>query len=187
MSMRWGLGPVFVYESLLGARRWQVYAVRSLFVTLLLAGMALVWIGEDVPGAARPGGSGMTRQQLAKVGEAFFYALAGIQLSLVMLAAPAAAAGSICTDRLRGTLLHMMVTDLSDVEIVMGKLGSRLAPVFGLIACAVPVAALAALLGGIDFGALLGLFAVSIALAVLGCALALVVSVRATKTHEVLI
>src|SRR4051812_35822735 len=106
MRMRWGLGPVFVYESLLGARRWQVYAVRSLFVTLLLAGMAMVWIADDGPGSAGPAG-GMTRQKLAEVGQGFFYALAGIQLSLVMLAAPAAAAGSICTDRLRGTLLHM--------------------------------------------------------------------------------
>ena len=61
-------------------------------------------------------------QQLAKLGEWFFYTMAGIQISLVLLAAPAAAAGSICMDRARGTLVHVMVTDLSDAEIVFGKL-----------------------------------------------------------------
>ena len=48
------------------------------------------------------------------------------------------------------------------------------------------MASLAGLLGGIDFAALLGLFVVSIALAVLGCSLALAISVKASKTHEVL-
>ena len=80
----------------------------------------------------------------------------------------------------------MMATDLSDPEIVLGKLGSRLAPILGLIACGVPVAALATLLGGVEFGAIAGLFVISVSLAVLGCTLALTVSVWAAKTHEVL-
>ena len=112
--------------------------------------------------------------------------LTSIQVSLILLAAPAAAAGSLGMDRARGTLLQMMVTDLSDVEIVLGTLAARLAPVVSLIACAVPVTALAALLGGIDFAALAGAFVVTMALAVLGCVLALTLSIWATKTHEVL-
>ena len=123
---------------------------------------------------------------MAELGEWFFYTMAGIQISLILLAAPAAAAGAICMDRARGTLAHMMVTDLSDLEIVLGKLGSRLAPIFGLIACGVPVAALATLLGGVEFEAIAGLFVVSVTLAVLGCTLALTISVWAAKTHEVL-
>ena len=47
--------------------------------------------------------------------------------------------------------------------------------------------ALAALLGGIDPQALFSLFAVSVAVAVLGCSLALAISVQAAKTHEVII
>jgi ABC-type transport system involved in multi-copper enzyme maturation permease subunit len=185
MGTRWGMGPVFAYESLLNARRWQVYAGRSFFVLVLLVGMTIVWIGRNSYGFA-PVPSGSTYQEMARIGALFFYAMAGIQVSLVMLAAPAAAAGSICMDRARGTLAHMLVTDLSDVEIVLGKLGARLAPVFGLIACGVPVAALGTLLGGIEFGAIVGLFLVSLALAVLGCTLALCISVWAKKTHEVL-
>lgn len=185
MSWRWGPGPVFVYESLLNARKWQVYAGRALFAFSLLAGMAVVWATMDrLP--LKLGGPPLTFQRMAMLGERFFYALAGTQLSLVLLAAPAATAGAICMDRARGTLVHMLVTDLSDTEIVLGKLGARLTPIFGIVACGVPVLALAALFGGIAFEALWGALAVSLALAVLGCALALAISVWATKTHEVL-
>ena len=30
MKLRWGPGPVFAFESLVAARRWQMYALRSL-------------------------------------------------------------------------------------------------------------------------------------------------------------
>jgi ABC-type transport system involved in multi-copper enzyme maturation permease subunit len=185
MWMQWGMGPVFVYEALLNARRWQVYMGRSLFVLVMLVGMAIVWIARDNLAFA-PAKRLTTYQQMAKVGEWFFYAMAGVQVSLVLLAAPATAASSICMDRARGTLLHVMVTELSDAEIVLGKLGARLAPIVGLIACGVPVASLSALLGGIEFGAIAGSFVVSLSLALLVCTLALTISVWASKTHEVL-
>jgi ABC-type transport system involved in multi-copper enzyme maturation permease subunit len=186
MWKRWGLGPVFAYESLLNARRWQVYAGRSIFVLVMLIGMTIVWFTKDNNTGLPKGVVLPTYKQMAKLGEWFFYALAGIQISLVMLAAPAAAAGSVCMDRARGTLLHVLVTDLSDTEVVLGKLCSRLAPVFGLIVCGVPVACMAALLGGIEFGAIAGSFVVSLSLAVVACTLALAISVWASKTHEVL-
>ncbi len=68
---------------------------------------------------------------------------------------------------------------------MLGKLFSRLAPILALLACAVPVVSLAALLGGIDGAVLVGLFAVSVAVAVLGCAMALAISVEVVKTDEV--
>ncbi len=68
---------------------------------------------------------------------------------------------------------------------MLGKLFSRLAPILALLVCALPVVSLAALLGGIDGGALVGLFAVSAAVAVLGCALAISISVEVVKTDEV--
>ncbi len=92
---------------------------------------------------------------------------------------------ALCQDRARGVLAQMATTDLSDSEIVLGKLFSRLATVLAILACALPVVALAALLGGIDGGALVGLFAVSAAVAVLGCSLALSISVEVQKTEEV--
>jgi ABC-type transport system involved in multi-copper enzyme maturation permease subunit len=189
MSRRIGPGPVFVFESLIFARRWQVYAGRAVFVLAILGGLWGAWWSNlngqviGAPAGTRPG----ALQALAKAGQSFFYSLAGIQLAMVLLVAPAATAGAICHDRARGILAQMALTDLSDPEIVLGKLFSRLAPILGLLACALPVTALAALLGGIDFQALFSLFVVSVAVAVLGCSLALAVSVQVAKTHEALL
>jgi ABC-type transport system involved in multi-copper enzyme maturation permease subunit len=187
MARRVGPGPVFIYESLIFARRRQVYAGRVLFVLAILAGLWIAWWNNvGTPGPGQPLGSGPgALQALARAGESFFYALAGIQLSMVLLVAPAATAGALCQDRARGILAQMATTDLSDSEIVLGKLFSRLVPILALLACALPVVSLAALLGGIDGGALVGLFAVSAAVAVLGCAVALSVSVEVKKTDEV--
>ena len=189
MTLRISPGPVFVYESLILARRRQVYAGRALFVLAVLIGLATAWYGTGggTPPPYMPGGSRTTLQILALTGEKFFYAMAAIQLALVLLAPPAVTAGAICLDRARGNLAQLAATDLSDAEIVLGKLGSRLAPILGVLACGLPVSALAALMGGIDPHALVSLFAISAAIAVLGCSLALAISARASKTHDAMV
>jgi ABC-type transport system involved in multi-copper enzyme maturation permease subunit len=174
--MRWGLGPVFTYESVMAARRWQVYALRSLLVALLLLGLALTW-----------GPSEKTINSLAEaaaIGRLFLLTVITVQLGMVLLAAPAATAGAICVDKARGTLLHALVTDLSDREIVLGKLGARLAPVLALMAYGLPVLALGSFLGGIDFAEALGAELVTLGVAVLSCTLALITSVWAAKPHQ---
>jgi ABC-type transport system involved in multi-copper enzyme maturation permease subunit len=179
--MRWGPGPVFFYECLANSRRWQTYAIRSAAVALLLAAIATIAMPHRTLDRSSPW------REYAELGVSYFYAIIGVELTLVMLAAPAATAGAICVDRARGTLAHMLATDLSDPEIVLGKLAARLLPVLGLVACSWPVLALAALLGGIDPLALTFAFAIILAVALLGCAMALALSVWARKPHEVVL
>ena len=123
---------------------------------------------------------------MASYGESFYLTIVSIELALVLLAAPAATAGAVCLDKARGTLEHLLATDLSNAEIVLGKLGVRLIPVVGVIACVVPIMALSGLLGGIDPTALFGSFLTAPGCALLGCSLALALSVWGRKTHEVL-
>ncbi len=177
--MRWGLGPVFFYECLANSRRWQTYALRSVGVAVLLFAMGTI--------ATSNPNNGDSARDYANLGEAYFIAMIGVELALVILAAPAATAGAICVDRARGTLAHMLMTDLSDTEIVLGKLAARLIPVFGLVACTWPVMAISSLLGGIDPIALTLAFAIIVAVAVLGCTIALALSVWARKSHEVIL
>jgi ABC-type transport system involved in multi-copper enzyme maturation permease subunit len=178
---RWriGLGPVFAYERITASRRWQGYALRSCFVAALLCALYVVRVSPRAPATT-------TLRGLAQMAEFFFLAVSGTQLALVLLVAPAATAGAICFDRARGTLSHMLMTDLSDGEIVLGKLAARLVPVLSLLACVLPVMELLALLGGVDPAALLGGFAVSVGVAVLGCSLAMFFSLWVGKTHEAL-
>ena len=181
--MRLGLGPVFAYEWLTVTRRWQLYWLRSGFLAVILMGMWLAW--GPIQASIGPGRT-VSIQTVAQYGEMLYEFIAAVELTLVLLAAPASTAGAVCLDKARGTLDHMLVTDLTNAEIVLGKLAVRLVPVLGLIACAVPVAALASLLGGVDPLALVGLFLTSTACAILACSLAMTLSVWGGKTHEVL-
>jgi ABC-type transport system involved in multi-copper enzyme maturation permease subunit len=177
--MSWGPGPVFAFESLIAARRWQVYALRSVYVGLLLAGLTLTW-----------GPSQRTVKSLAEaaaIGRLLLHTVIAVQLAMVLLAAPAATAGTICVDKVRGTLLHAFVTDLTDREIVLGKLGARLAPVLALMAYGLPVLALGSFLGGIDMAAALGAELVTAGVAILSCTVALMTSLWARKPHQALL
>src|SRR3954468_19874940 len=142
---RWGPGPVFAADCMTTARRWQVYAGRALLVTGVLLGLALVWLAR---GAGREGPT----RQLAEVGSNFLGAIMAVELVLVLAVVPAATAGGICRDKMRGGLSLMMATDLSDAEIVLGRFASCLVTVLGVIACGLPVLAIAAGLGGVDPG-----------------------------------
>jgi ABC-type transport system involved in multi-copper enzyme maturation permease subunit len=159
-----------------------MYAGRAAFVGLLLVGLVFVWINSLGQGARLT-----AYRAQAEIGRAYFQTLVFIELVMVMLAAPAAAAGAICLDKARGTLLHVLVTDLSDAEVVLGKLAARLVPVLGLVTCSGPVLSLGLLLGGIDPVALTGSFLVIVSVTVLGCTPALTISVWGKKTHEVLL
>jgi ABC-type transport system involved in multi-copper enzyme maturation permease subunit len=181
--VRVGPGPVFAYEWLMTTRRWQLYAVRAVFIGIILLGMMFAW--HSLERFTRYDET-VSIQALARYGESLYATITSIELSLVLLIAPAVTAGAVCLDKTRGTLDHILATDLSNAEIVIGKLGVRLVPVLGLIACALPVAALAGLFGGIDPSALAGSFLTAIGCALLGCSLALTLSVWGRKTHEVL-
>lgn len=179
MPSRFGLGPVFAFELLTTSRRWQVYASRAFLVASLVVALAVVW-------AANLSGRPVTTRTMASAGQSFYLAIVGTQLVLVLLAAPAASAGAICLEKARGTLPNILITDLADAEIVLGKLLAHICPLVGLLSCALPVMALGTLLGGIDPWALTGASLISLGTACFACSLALTLSVWGRNTPDVL-
>jgi ABC-type transport system involved in multi-copper enzyme maturation permease subunit len=109
-----------------------------------------------------------------------------VELVLAIAIVPATAAGAICQDKMRGQLTLIMVTDLSEAEIVLGKLASRLVTILGIVACGLPALAILTSLGGADPVAIVGGSMVIVGMAVLGAGLSLTFSVWATKPHEAL-
>ncbi len=149
----------------------------------ILAGMYFTSrTDRENPGA----GATISRNELARFGQRLYLTIVSIELAVVLLVAPAMTAGAICLDKSRGTLDHMLATDLSNAEIVLGKLGGRLVPVLALVACVLPLMTISSLLGGIDPNAVFGSFLAAIGCAVLGCSLAITLSVWGRKPQDVL-
>ncbi len=184
MSWHIGPGPVFRVEMIAAARRWQTYALRAALIAVLLCSLIVVWASDRRFSRTN---SRLTLNEYAAIGTEFTNAILGTQLALVLLAAPAATAGAICIDKARGNLFLLMASDISSREIVLGKLFGCLMPVFGLIVASLPVLFIASLLGGVAWQMVLGGFITIVGAALLGCAIALVISLYVGKTHEALL
>jgi hypothetical protein len=64
-------GPVFVYEWLVASRRWQHFALRSLFATALLIALGMAW--HSAIGFR----AGWTIEAQAELARAVYTAIAG--------------------------------------------------------------------------------------------------------------
>src|SRR5204863_7585507 len=88
--------------------------------------------------------------EMARFGSLIFSMFSVVQLVLVMFFAPLSAAGQIAQEKDRQTLILLLMTDLRDRELVVGKLLASLLPVGMLLAAAAPVFALILVLGGVS-------------------------------------
>ena len=178
---RLGVGPVFLWEWRRVSRQWWFYAMRS----ALVGACWPAWRWSGVVSASQPDLN--TSRVMARVGQGFFAVIVLGQIAMVLLAAPAATAGTFCLEQARGHVRLMLVTEVTSLDIVLGVLAARLLPVLGGVGCVVPVLALALTLGGIPPWAMVDLVAVTAGTAALGCTLALALSIGARRLHEVLV
>jgi ABC-type transport system involved in multi-copper enzyme maturation permease subunit len=175
--MRIGPGPVFVFELIAGARRWQMFTQRSALILLLLGVLTSVFVTEVPLGSSKQLSLAGYSALGQKLGEAVFTT----QLALIILVVPAAMAMAVCSDNARSKLELMLVTDLSSTEIVMGTLCSQLIPILGMIAASLPVLLITGMMGGINWAFLLRGYIVLIGASLVFATLGLATAVSAKK------
>jgi hypothetical protein len=159
-----------------------MFATRSLVLVLLLAAMAGGWWFQfDSMRAIGP------PRQVMRAIEPIFYCIIAFQVFLVMVTSPAAAASSFIQDKLGGRLQHLLTTDLSNGEIILGKLTGRALPLLSLVFGSLPLLCVGVYRGVLEPMAPVGAYLVSVAVAVLGCTLGLALSVWARRIQEALL
>jgi ABC-type transport system involved in multi-copper enzyme maturation permease subunit len=188
MAWHLGPGPIFVNECVLTARRWQTFFVRGLTGLLLLGLVALVY-NSTIESIRLETSSSLAEQARARdnIGQALMTSILVLQLVMVIFVAPATMAGAICIEKARGTLLHLLVTDLRSHEIILGKLAARFLHIFGLIGISLPIFLILTTVVSIEPEMVLGGYMVLVGVAVLYSAMSLTVSVYGQKPHEVLV
>lgn len=166
------LGPIFAREWLTVPRRSRHYVVRTVYLGLL-------WILYVTALQATIGWESLktTLGDTARFGLLLFQILTYVQLTLVLFFAALSGASAVSREKERRTFVLLLLTDLRNHEIVLGKfLGSQLQIVL-LLAGMVPVLAMLLLLGGVApfqvAQAALILFATGLAAGSLGTLLAL--------------
>lgn len=136
-------GPIFSREALTAPRSLRHFLIRSGYVAALVVLMytaAQATFGwQDVRSIG----------DIARFGGLVFQLFSLVQLSLILFFALLFAAGSVAQEKDRQTLILLLMTDLRDRELVLGKLLASLLVVGVLLLVSVPVFTFIYMLGGV--------------------------------------
>lgn len=145
------MNPVLRREAVTTMRNWKTYGALVIFLAVTAIGAALYVYASMYQGYL------YNADPAAMIW--LYVVLASVQMGLVMLATPAIAAGSISGERERQTLDLLLVTKMTPLSIILGKLMSSLLYVLLLVVATMPIFGVAFYYGGTSIGNILLMFA----------------------------
>lgn len=151
------IGPVFSREVAIAPRRPRLYVARAAYCGLLLLLMSTAYVVLSGTQIVRDLGD------LARFGTTLFQILARLQLALAVFFSALLSASAVAQEKDRRTLLLLLSTNLSNSELVLGKLLAALLNMLVVLAAAVPLFMFSALFGGVSFDQIGRVFAVTLA------------------------
>ena len=149
-------GPVLYYDMIRQARQSKFAIFRFLYVLLLV--FLLFSIATGITNWRL---SVTSTHEAAEIAQRYFEVFMLVQFITVVLLTPAYVGGAIAEEKDRNTLEFMLATDLLNREIVLSKLGSRLANLVLLVLTGLPLLSFLQFLGGVDPNLVLAGFAVT--------------------------
>jgi len=173
-------GPVFTREVVTVPRRLQLYVSRAVYVTTLLlltsTAYALVTGTQVISNVA----------DQARFGAVLFQILAPLQLAWAILFSALVSASGVSQEKDRRTLILLLLTNLTNGELVLGNLLASLLNVLVMLTAALPVFMLSTLFGGVSFEQVGRVFAVTLASALAAGSLASTIALWRETTFQTL-
>jgi hypothetical protein len=157
-----------------------MYIARSAYVGSLAILMATAW--QVLAGTQEVRNVG----DLARFGSTVFQILAPLQLAVVMFFSALSAASAVAAEKDRQTLILLLLTHLSNFELVVGKLLASLLNTLVLIAAAAPLFMLISLLGGVSYEQIAKVFAVTVSSALVAGSMGSTLAFWREKTFQAL-
>ena len=147
------VGPLFSWELFRLARRGQDARGRFILAFLLflvLTAFSMIWFRNTAPSDLFFGDSQkLSIAETSAFGASFSLTFLIAQLAVLVLLTPAYAAGGIAEEKDRKTLVFLLVSDLSNREIVFGKFFGRVGFLLGILFAGLPILAITQLHGGV--------------------------------------
>lgn len=174
------VGPVFSRQASLAPRRVWFFAARTVFVAALFGIILTAW--QLLVGSQRVENLG----DLAWFGAAVTQILAPLQLAVAMPFSALLVASAVSLEKDRKTLELLLMTNLSNSELVLGKLCAGMLTVVMVVVAALPLLMLVALLGGVAVGQILRIEVVTLASALVAGSLGSTIALWREKTFQAL-
>ncbi len=169
--------PILVRVVQTGGRRRRHYWVR---LTYLAALVAVFLIG----GGLLLGAQERSLAELAKQSTRTFMAVSLVQLLLMCFVAPVFCAGAITQEKDANTYHILLTTPLSNAQIVLGSLFSRLYFVWALLLSGLPIFGITMLYGGVTAAEILESFGLAACTGLLTGSIAIMISFLKVGTRR---
>jgi ABC-type Na+ efflux pump permease subunit len=172
------IGPIFSRELATAPRRPQHFVYRGVYGTALFVLMCTAWLVLAGTQIIRSVGD------MAKFGSILFLILAPLQLALLTFLAALRSASSVSQEKDKKTILLLLMTRLSNHELVLGKLLASLLDVLVMLLAAAPIFMLLTLFGGVSPAQVARVFAVTLATVLAAGSLGSTVALARDKTFQ---
>jgi ABC-type transport system involved in multi-copper enzyme maturation permease subunit len=174
------VGPVFTREAAALPRNWRLYFLRGLYVAALFTLVATAWLILFGSQPVR------TLGDLARFGAAAFSLVAPVQAAMAVAFSALLAAAAVAQEKDRRTFELLLLTRMTNSELVLGKLLASMLAVLVLIVTALPFFMLLVLMGGISHAQVARVFGVTLAAALAAGSLGSTIALWREKTFQAL-
>ena len=174
------VGPVFTREAAVAPRRVRHYVMRTVYGVSLLLLICTAWMVLNGTQIVRNVGD------MARFGAILFQILAPLQLAVILFLSAIQAASSIAVEKDRQTLILLLMSRLSNSELVLGKLFASLLNIGVMLMTSLPIFMLIVLFGGTSFEQVGWTFAVTALTALIGGSLGATIGFWREKTFQTL-
>ena len=176
------LGPIFQVEMVAIARRRRYMLLRVVYGTLML--LILFSSYSTASLYARATQSQISIRAAQQLATTFFQSFNWLQMLAILAVGPAMVVGTIASERERRTIEYLFASDLSNQEIVLGKIIARLSLIGQFVLVGLPILFIFRLFGGISTNLLLSSYSLVASTALMLTALSICVSVWSPTTRD---
>ena len=172
------IGPIFQREYATLPRRPRHFVARLAFLAMVFAIICTTWL--LLAGIQPVQNAG----DLARFGVLIFQLIAPFQLIVLLFVAALAGVSAVSFEKDRQTLTLLLMTSLSNSEVVLGKIGAGLLSSLNAFIATAPVVFLLPLLGGVSVQQAFGCLLLTGSTLVLCCVLGATIAFWREKTFQ---
>ena len=147
LGFSWLTGPVLDKELRVSSRKRRNYVLRFAYISLLLMILFMIWISVINYRAA----SVFQVSRMAEAGKYIITYIVWFQFCAAQIIAVIMLSNSISDEIYHKTLGMLMTTPITSLQIVMGKLFSKLLQLLLLLAISMPLLAVVRMFGGVPW------------------------------------
>ncbi len=162
LSLNWVFGPIFSKELRISSRHRTHYALRFAHLISLTIFIAVVWLGETQSIRYIQGNTLYIVSRMAQAGKVITVYIVWFQFCTVQLVAIALLSTSMSDEIYNRTLSILMTTPITRVQIIFGKLFSRLLQLILILALTLPLLAVVRVFGGVPWTYLISCFCITL-------------------------